>query len=89
MPLLEEIQFLLQKWLEGRGVSNPSAKALVDRLHAMAVELSKKGDDIPAAANGRRRKAARRRGVPGQERRNCHDAHGGGLCGWRDADRYS
>jgi len=32
LPLLKEIQSLLQKWLEGLGVSNPSAKAIADRL---------------------------------------------------------
>ena len=32
LPLLKEIQSLLQKWLEDLGVSNPSAKAIADRL---------------------------------------------------------
>ena len=32
LPLLKEIQSLLQKWLEGLGVSNPSANAIIDRL---------------------------------------------------------
>ncbi|UEC41788.1 MAG: NACHT domain-containing protein [Methanothrix sp.] len=32
LPLIKEIQPLLQKWLEGIGVKEPAAKAIVDRL---------------------------------------------------------
>jgi uncharacterized protein YjbI with pentapeptide repeats len=32
LPLLKEVQVLLQKWLEGLGLSDPGAKAIVDRL---------------------------------------------------------
>jgi hypothetical protein len=32
LPLLKEIQSILLKWLEGLDMSNPSAKAIVDRL---------------------------------------------------------
>jgi len=32
LPLIKEIQPLLQKWLEGIGVTEPAAKAIVDRL---------------------------------------------------------
>ena len=32
LPILKEVQFILQKWLEGLGVNNPSAKAIADRL---------------------------------------------------------
>jgi hypothetical protein len=32
LPLVEDIQSILQKWLEGLGVSKPAAKAIVNRL---------------------------------------------------------
>ena len=32
MPLVEDIQSLLQNWLEGLGVNKPTANAIVDRL---------------------------------------------------------
>ena len=32
LPLVEELQSILQQWLEGLGVSKPTAKAMVDRL---------------------------------------------------------
>lgn len=32
LPILKEVQSILQKWLEGLGVNNPSAKAIADRL---------------------------------------------------------
>jgi hypothetical protein len=32
LPLLKEVQVLLQKWLEGLRLSNPGAKSIVDRL---------------------------------------------------------
>jgi len=32
LPILKEVQSILQKWLEGLGVNSPSAKAIADRL---------------------------------------------------------
>jgi len=32
LPYIRDIQSILQKWLEGLGVNNPSAKAIADRL---------------------------------------------------------
>jgi hypothetical protein len=32
LPLLKDVQAILQKWLEGLGMNNPSAKAIADRL---------------------------------------------------------